>query len=85
MEELKSYWWMVITVPALALLIYILARRSMKGIAIFSTLFGSAVIVLYVILYPQWGIYQLVLGIVWLLLGGGWLIKDHVKKKRTSS
>jgi hypothetical protein len=85
MEDLKSYWWMIITVPALALLIYILARRSMKGIAILSTIFGSAVILLYVILYPKWGIHQLVLGIVWLLLGGGWLIKEHMKKKRISS
>jgi hypothetical protein len=85
MEVLKGYWWMIITVPGLALLIYILARRSMKGIAILSALFGSTVIVLYVILYPKWGIHQLVLGIVWLLLGGGWLIKDHMKRKRISS
>lgn len=85
MEELKGYWWMIITVPALALLIYILARRSMKGIAILSTIFGSTVIVLYLILYPKWGMNQLGLGIVWLLLGGGWLIKEHMKKKRISS
>ena len=85
MEDLKEYWWMLITIPALALLIYIVARRSMKGIAIIATTFGIVVIALWFILYPKWGFGHLFTGIVWLMLGSGWFIKDYIKKKRSTS
>jgi len=80
MEDFKNYWWMAITIPAIAFLIYILARKSMKGIAILSIIFGGGVIAVWFILYPVWGISRLITGIVWLTLGLGWLIKEHVKK-----
>jgi hypothetical protein len=84
MEELKKYWWMAITIPALAFLIYIAARRSMKGIAIISTIFGGGVIILWFILRPIWGFGHLFLGMVWLALGLGWLIKEHIKGRKSS-
>ena len=80
MEDLKNYWWMAITIPALAYLIYIVARKSMRGIAILIIIFGGGVIAFWFILYPVWGIGRLITGIVWLALGLGWLIKEHVKK-----
>jgi hypothetical protein len=84
MEDLKNYWWMIITIPALALLIYIVGRRSMRGIAILSIIFGGGVIGFWFILYPIWGISRLITGIVWLALGLGWLIKEHMKEKSRS-
>jgi len=83
MEDLKNYWWMAITIPALAYLIYITAKRSMKGIAILGTIFGSGVIIFWFILYPKWGINHLFVGIVWLLLSLGWLIKDRIKERKS--
>jgi hypothetical protein len=85
MEGIKNYWWMAITIPALAFLIYIVARRSMKGIAILSTIFGGGVIAFWFILHPIWGASHLFSGMVWLALGLGWLIKDHIKKKKSTS
>jgi len=84
MEDLKNYWWMIITIPALALLIYIVARRSMKGIAIVGTIFGGTVMVFWFIFYSKWGIEHLFTGILWVVLGLGWLVKDYMRKKRTS-
>ena len=85
MEGLKNYWWMAITIPGLAFLIYIVARRSMKGIAILSTIFGGVVIAFWFILRPAWGASHFLSGMVWLALGVGWLIKDHVRKKKNTS
>ena len=82
MEELTNYWWMLITIPALTLLIYIVTKKSMKGLAIVSIIFGSAVIISWFASYLIKQNINLLVGIIWLVLGFGWLAYDHIKKKR---
>jgi len=82
MEELKNYWWMLITIPALTLLIYIVTNKSMKGLAILSILFGSAIIILWFTLYQLKENTNLLVGIIWLVLGLGWLAYNQIKKKK---
>jgi hypothetical protein len=84
MKELKDYWWMIITIPALTILIYLLTKKSMKGLAILSIIFGIAVITSWnwILAYPIKGNINLLLGITWLALGIEWFFYHYRKKVR---
>jgi len=82
MKELKDFWWMIITIPTLSLLIYLLIKKSMKGLAILSIVFGISVIILWLAAYPIKGNVNLFVGITWLILGILWFVFYYKKEEK---
>lgn len=83
-----KYYWIVITIPLLALIIYILTKgifrkervKGMTGLSICSIAFGLFLIAFSFFKKPIDNLYIL-FGICWVLLGFGRLIYDYKKGK----
>lgn len=85
MGSLRNYWWMIITIPTLAFLIYIISRpltpkdksKKMVGMSILAIIFGILQILYFISNKGQLNITFLFFGICWIILGSGRLIYDY--------
>ncbi len=87
MESLKNYWWMIVTIPGLAFIIYMISQqiitkdktKKMFGMSILAILFGVFQIFYFVLNKEQLNVAFLFFGICWIILGAGRLIYDYKK------
>lgn len=88
MEDLSNYWWMIVTIPSLAFVIYLISKqltpkekaKKMVGMSILAIIFGMFQILYFIFNNGRLNIAFLIFGICWFFLGFGRLIYDYRKK-----
>lgn len=86
---LKNYWWMIFTIPTLAFVLYVIARKigsgdkfkTLAGMNMIGILIGVILICDYAINYPKIDLNFLLIGIATILVSVGRIILSIRKNK----
>jgi len=87
MENLRNYWWMIVTIPGLAFVIYMISKqltpedktKKMVGMSVLAIIFGIIQIFYFIFNKEQLSVAFLFFGLCWIVLGIGRLLYDYKK------